>query len=95
MFHILEDFDDFSDKNVLVGLSGGINSAAVLCWLAAMPEEAKPKELHLFYNMDGRDFLRVKEHFPDKYEAAEETSKKIGQYFGREEGYPGCSICSF
>lgn len=242
MFHLFEDFDDYSDKNVLVGLSGGINSAAVLCWLAGVPEDCKPKELHLYYahfnehsddtlpfvldlwtyattkfkdvryyqtdnsvleyfekenmiphpilspcskdlkilpmveyarehnidldlvgyvreevkrynrakskqnevekaypimeydnewcfqivkkeigwypkiydildkkgkrvfkhnnclpckNMDGKDYMLVKKHFPEKYEAAEQTSKKLNQYFGRKEGYPGCSICSF
>lgn len=31
----------------MIGLSGGINSMAVLCWLATYP--LKPKELHLFY----------------------------------------------
>lgn len=34
-------------RNILIGLSGGINSMAVLCWLAEQQE--KPSELHLFY----------------------------------------------
>lgn len=37
----------YGDKKVMIGLSGGINSMAVLCWLANQKE--KPKELHLFY----------------------------------------------
>ncbi len=56
------DFDnykiDFSNQSILIGLSGGINSMAVLCWLVELPNEYKPKELHLF----GADFV---EHSPD------------------------------
>jgi len=33
----------------MVGLSGGINSMAVLCWLGELPEAQRPKELHLCY----------------------------------------------
>lgn len=43
---------------VLIGLSGGINSMAVLCWLAE--QEKKPKEVHLFY-------AHFKEHSPDTF----------------------------
>lgn len=42
----------------MVGLSGGINSMAVLCWLGELSDDNKPSELHLFY----ADF---KEHSPD------------------------------
>ena len=49
---------DYSQMKVLIGLSGGINSMAVLCWLASYPQEFKPKELHLFY-------AHFKEHSPD------------------------------
>ena len=38
---------DYSNTKVMIGLSGGINSMAVLVWLANY--ELKPKELHLFY----------------------------------------------
>lgn len=38
---------NYSDKKVMIGLSGGINSMAVLCWLGQ--QDNKPKELHLFY----------------------------------------------
>lgn len=38
---------DYSNVKVMIGLSGGINSMAVLVWLANY--ELKPKELHLFY----------------------------------------------
>lgn len=33
----------------MIGLSGGINSMAVLCWLGELPEDKRPNELHLFY----------------------------------------------
>jgi len=52
------EFEDYSDKKVLIGLSGGINSMAVLCWLSEIPKEYRPKELHLFY-------AHFKEHSPD------------------------------
>jgi 3'-phosphoadenosine 5'-phosphosulfate sulfotransferase (PAPS reductase)/FAD synthetase len=52
------EYKNYSESKVLIGLSGGINSMAVLCWLASYPEEFKPKELHLFY----AHFI---EHSPD------------------------------
>ncbi len=44
------------ENKVLIGLSGGINSMAVLCWLSE--QEDKPKEVHLFY-------AHFREHSPD------------------------------
>lgn len=38
---------NYAGKKVLLGLSGGINSAALLCWLAQAPDAEKPAELHL------------------------------------------------
>jgi 3'-phosphoadenosine 5'-phosphosulfate sulfotransferase (PAPS reductase)/FAD synthetase len=55
------DYEDYSEEKVLIGLSGGINSQAVLCWLANYPEEYKPKELHIFY----AHFI---EHSPDTFQ---------------------------
>lgn len=52
------EYQDYSKQKVLIGLSGGINSMAVLCWLASYPKEFKPKELHLFY-------VHFEEHSPD------------------------------
>ena len=49
---------DFSSHKVMIGLSGGINSMAVLCWLSNYPEHLKPLELHLFY-------AHFEEHSPD------------------------------
>lgn len=47
---------EFDGKGILIGLSGGINSMAVLCWL--IESGAKPSEVHLFY-------AHMKEHSPD------------------------------
>lgn len=52
------EYKDYSSQKVMIGLSGGINSMAVLLWLSQYPEEYKPKELHLFY-------AHFKEHSPD------------------------------
>ncbi len=49
---------NFKQKKVMIGLSGGINSMALLCWLGELPTDHHPCELHLFY----ADF---KEHSPD------------------------------
>lgn len=47
---------DFRGKKVMIGLSGGINSMAVLCELANF--ENKPDEIYLFY-------AHFSEHSPD------------------------------
>jgi len=46
-------------EKVLIGLSGGINSMAVLCWLSEQKE--KPDEVHLFY-------AHFAEHSPDTFQ---------------------------
>lgn len=58
---IKEEFEDYSDRRVLIGLSGGINSAAVLCHLGEnCPRDRQPKELHLYY-------AHFTEHSPDTF----------------------------
>jgi len=52
------EYRDYSKQKVMIGLSGGINSMAVLCWLASYPKEFLPKELHIFY-------AHFDEHSPD------------------------------
>ena len=52
------DQKDLSAQKVMIGLSGGINSMAVLVWLSLYPDHLKPKELHLFY-------AHFEEHSPD------------------------------
>jgi hypothetical protein len=50
--------DDFSTERPRLGLSGGINSAALLCYLATEHDEAKrPKTLLLYY-------AHLREHSP-------------------------------
>lgn len=49
----------FSDQKVLIGLSGGINSMAVLCDL--IESGIEPKELHLYY-------AHFSEHSPDTFQ---------------------------
>lgn len=63
---------DFKNKKVLIGLSGGINSMALLCWLSSLPFDNKPSELHLYY-------AHFEEHSPDTkkfVEAGVEFAKK-------------------
>lgn len=53
------DHDDFSAERPVLGLSGGINSAALLCYLASEhPEERRPRVLLLYY-------AHLREHSPD------------------------------
>ncbi len=49
---------EIEGQKVMIGLSGGINSMAVLCWLKE--SGIKPSELHLFY-------AHFKEHSPDTF----------------------------
>jgi hypothetical protein len=49
----------YNGKKILIGLSGGINSMAVLCWL--IEQGYQPKELHLFY-------AHFTEHSPDTFQ---------------------------
>ncbi len=50
---------NYEDEDVLLGLSGGINSMAVLCWL--VESGMKPKSVHLFY-------AHFDEHSPDTFQ---------------------------
>lgn len=50
---------NYEGKKILLGLSGGINSQAVLCWLIESGEQ--PAELHLFY-------AHFAEHSPDTFQ---------------------------
>lgn len=60
MFEVLQDHN-YKNKRVAIGLSGGINSAAVLCYLVdqVQPKD-RPSTLHLFY-------AHFSEHSPDTY----------------------------
>jgi hypothetical protein len=59
LIDLADDPVDFSGKRVLLKLSGGINSAAALCFLAKHhPPSMMPAELHLYYS-------HLREHSPD------------------------------
>lgn len=61
LFDALELPVDYSASRVLVPLSAGINSAAVLCGMGEHhPEHLKPLELHLYY-------AHLREHSPDSF----------------------------
>lgn len=51
--------NEYKDKLILIGLSGGINSMAVL--LSLIESKIQPKELHLFY-------AHFSEHSPDTFQ---------------------------
>jgi hypothetical protein len=53
---LYDDVFDYRQSRVMIGLSGGINSMAILCWLSKY--EFKPKDIYLFYS-------HFKEHSPD------------------------------
>src|SRR5438132_12771288 len=48
----------YDGKKILIGLSGGINSMAVLCWL--YEQGFAPAELYLYY-------AHLREHSPDTF----------------------------
>lgn len=53
--------DDFSTERPRIGLSGGINSTALLCYLATIhPVEKRPTELLLYY-------AHLREHSPKTF----------------------------
>lgn len=59
-------------EKVLIGLSGGINSMAVLCWLVESRQQ--PKELHLYY----AHFI---EHSPDTFQFVADGIRYARQHF--------------
>lgn len=63
MTPLFHEYEDFSGRKALIGLSGGINSAAVVCWLGNFPEDCKPAEVHLYY-------AHFAEHSPDTLQFA-------------------------
>ena len=71
---LIIDQEDFSNEKVMLGLSAGINSAAVLCWLADYPEHLKPKELHIFY-------AHLQEHSPDSYPFVKDLIRYAKNHF--------------
>lgn len=66
--------EDYSGEKVLLGLSGGINSAAVLAWISQYPEEFKPKELHLYY-------AHFEEHSSDTFRFVKDCIRYARKHF--------------
>lgn len=83
------------DRSVLVGLSGGINSMAVLLWLMDQPEQ--PRTVHLYYahfrqhSADTWSFVRAgiemaRAHFADV--RVRVTRNDVLQYFRDQNMIP-------
>lgn len=94
---LFENYVDYSSKKVLIGLSGGINSMAVLCQLASYPVEYKPKELHLFYahfdehSDDTLDFVIAGvEYAKDKFNKVvyQQTNNSVIDFFRQQKMIP-------
>ena len=92
---------DYSGKKVLIGLSGGINSMAVLCWLAQYPEEFKPAELHLFYahfiehSPDTEEFVLAGVEYAKKHFQTvvyEQTNNSVIEFFREKKMIPHPTI---
>lgn len=62
----------YDGQKVLIGLSGGINSMAVLCWLIESGE--LPAELHLYY-------AHFKEHSPDTFKFVADGIRMARKHF--------------
>jgi hypothetical protein len=95
IFEILQDVS-YSDKRVMLGLSGGINSAAALCYLAEEVED-KPEDIYLYYahfdehSPGTREFVHAqvdyaKDHFSNVI--FEESENSIIEFFEKEKMIP-------
>jgi len=93
---ILDDTWNYDGKRVMIGLSGGINSAAVLVYLAEKVEE-KPKDIYLFYchfdehSADTLQFvLDLVEYAKTKFENVyfTQTQNSINDFFVAQKMIP-------
>lgn len=100
IYETLQDTWNYSEKRVMIGLSGGINSMAVLCYLAKMVED-KPKELFLFYahfnehSSDTEKFVQsgynyAKKHFETVH--FEQTNNSVNDFFLKQKIIPHPSV---
>lgn len=70
--------DDLSREAPVIGLSGGLNSAALLCYLASEhPAEKRPRRLLLYY-------AHLAEHSPDTFPFVKACVRYARERFGRE-----------
>ena len=80
--------DDFSGQTVLIGLSGGINSAALLVYLGVVhPPEKRPERLLLFY-------AHLTEHSPDTFRFVAACVRWARRAFGAQRVRFGMSRAS-
>jgi len=63
---------DYRNQKVMIGLSGGINSMAVLCWLAQY--KLRPDDIYLFYS-------HFKEHSPETLPFVKAGVKYASKHF--------------
>jgi 3'-phosphoadenosine 5'-phosphosulfate sulfotransferase (PAPS reductase)/FAD synthetase len=63
---------DLNGKSILIGLSGGINSMAVLCWLKE--QNITPAVINLFY-------AHLKEHSPDTFQFVSDGIRFARKHF--------------
>ncbi len=68
---------NFNGEKVSCPLSGGINSMAVLCWLALLPKEYQPSKVYIFY----AHFI---EHSPDTFKFVKDGIRYAYKHFGKE-----------
>lgn len=62
----------YEGEKIMIGLSGGINSMAVLCWLIESGQQ--PEELHLFY-------AHFAEHSPDTFQFVADGIRLARKHF--------------
>ncbi|MGB0861419.1 MAG: phosphoadenosine phosphosulfate reductase family protein [Saprospiraceae bacterium] len=100
IYETLQDTWNYSDKRVMIGLSGGINSMAVLVYLAKMVKE-KPKKLFLFYahfsehSTETQKFVLsgynyAKKHFEEV--VFEQTNNSVNDFFISQKMIPHPSV---
>lgn len=95
IFEILQDVS-YSDKRVMIGLSGGINSMAALSYLATCVDE-KPDELFLYYahfeehSPDTQNFVLAGVEYAEKHfqkVTFEQSQNSVIQFFREQKMIP-------
>ncbi len=77
---------NYENENILIGLSGGINSMAVLCWL--VESRIKPKTVYLYY-------AHFKEHSPDTFQFVADGIRYARKHFDVKVKITNNSILEF
>jgi 3'-phosphoadenosine 5'-phosphosulfate sulfotransferase (PAPS reductase)/FAD synthetase len=103
---IQTEIADYSGLKVMLPLSGGINSAALLCWLGEeVPEERKPESLHLYYSHftehspdTGKFFVALVRYAQTRFQSVKwkATINSVNRYFRNQKmiPHPSLSPCS-